>query len=86
MFVLMEGEEAEAAMVNACWNAILRLGLPMVRSVWAKSHEGHTLVIDQHGKNETIFGKYRNPLDRQDLEQMKEFAATVRQSLEASLC
>ena len=61
----MEGKDSEAAIINACWAGFLRLGLPMDKSIWATSQENNTIVVNLHGENEILFGKYTETLSRE---------------------
>ena len=67
IFVLMEGDVAEAAIINASWAALLRLGLPMKRSIWALSSGKNVLVANLFGNHEIVYGKYAQGLSESDL-------------------
>ena len=62
IFILMEGESAESAIINCCWATFVKLGLPMSRSVWSLSEKGNIIVASLFGEHEIVFGKYRDNL------------------------
>ena len=82
IFVLMDGLHAEAAIINACWGALLKLGLPMSRSICALGKTDSTVVASLFGEREILYGKYTEALTEQDRLDIDVFGEVVRKSLQ----
>ena len=62
VFVLMDEKNIKATILNGCWLAMVKQGIPMKKSVWGCEWEENFVILNLHNYTEVIYGKTNGPI------------------------